>query len=119
MSSLIVAATGIIIVFISLVLIATAITIFGGVINIRKNKNISSEPKPDVPDNNCSVQTQEDTSDREIVAVIAAALQAAFSSREINTPLKIHSFRRISGETPTWKSASWHEQLRDTQSEHK
>jgi hypothetical protein len=124
MGSFSIAAIGAIVVFITLILITYAIKLYSYILSPRKNNkkinpcsqssglhdiNIANDDRNSKinQSNNCL----KDVSSDEIVAVITAAIQAAYASIEVNTRIRVRSFRRISADTPVWKSAAWQEQL--------
>lgn len=119
MNSLSITVIGIIIVFIALFLIEYAIRLFSKILTIRikPSRSETAEQEPvEVSSSYDESRNETDSesgiaSEQEIAAVIAAAIQAAFSNREVKSNLRVRSFRRVSVETPVWKSAAWYQQM--------
>jgi Na+-transporting methylmalonyl-CoA/oxaloacetate decarboxylase gamma subunit len=131
MSSLSITLIGIIIVFIALLILEYSIRLFSKFFTIReklsRSKTADQEPVEASSPYDGSMKEIETANgsandiiaEQEIAAVIAAAIQAAFSNREVKSNIRVRSFRRVSGDTPVWKSAAWFEHMQRARSGHK
>ena len=133
MNSVNIAVVGIIVVFITLILITYLIILYSRILGSKKSsKTASSTPNPDAAhdigagaahdmnanENYINTKTDpkdngslKDVHDEELVATITAAIQAAYTGREVKTRIRVRSFRRVSADTPAWKFAAWRDQI--------
>ena len=128
MNSVNITVIGIMIVFITLILITCLIILYSRILGLKKSsKTASSTSNPDAAhdinvdashdisadENYINTKTDpkdngslKDVPDEELVAAITAAIQAAYASREVKTRIRVLSFRRVSADTPAWKFAA-------------
>ncbi|MBQ7782553.1 MAG: OadG family protein [Oscillospiraceae bacterium] len=103
--------TGLVIVFVALILLIAAVWIMGKFFGAIKPKNVSEpvketepQPKIEAAEPVAAAVPLPEEDDTEIIAVIAAAVAAM--SEECGTPLKIRSIRRT-GNTPAVRTNAW------------
>ncbi len=95
-----IALVGVTVVFLALIALFFAITLFSKVLGIQKHASNSS-PSDIKPDSKkIPVQNEE------LIAVLAAAVRAAYKARDIKTDIRVRSFRRINGHISSWKSGT-------------
>lgn len=94
------ALVGVTVVFLALVALFLAITLFSKVLGIRIHTSDSrpSEKKP--------VSKGMPVQDEELIAVLATAVRAACKARDIKTDIRVCSFRRINTDINSWKSGA-------------
>ena len=95
--------TGLIVVFVALVILIVIISIFGAVSSraLKEKNNDAKEEEANVP---ITIKASEDA-DSEIVAVISAAVTALRESEGSMVPFKIKSVKQSGNNRPVWSAA--------------
>lgn len=94
---------GMVVVFLVLILLIAAISLLPRIFNKNKSE-IKVKDDPDyIISTERSVNNEYSASDTELIAVLTAAIQACYRS-DIQTRIRVKSFRRIPETSPIWNT---------------